>query len=69
MFTRLDGSGRREFYLIVDAAGAPATGTFLDVLIAHAGEPIELHGNIEELNNLLVLRTDSRGLGITTSSP
>src|SRR5262249_39366933 len=59
MFTRINESGHREFYLITDENARRAEGPLLDALVARVGQQIELHGVADQLKDVTLLRVDA----------
>ncbi len=54
MFVTRDPRGRETYYLLVDPEGMPAQ----QVVLPYVGDPVELTGTLERLDDLMVLRVD-----------
>lgn len=55
MFVTRDAELRETFYLLTDAAGGP----MLEPIVPFIGEPVELSGELEQWDDLLVIRIDA----------
>jgi hypothetical protein len=58
MFVTRDGRGQERFYLLTDAGGGPV----LEAILPYVGEPVELSGELQRDEDLLILRLANDGV-------